>query len=124
MSGKAWYREYLKSLHWQWKRDHILFRADGYCEWCGRHCPRDPHPELDGHCCGDPWCDYCAEYFDEDGLANDLERQTLEIHHLTYERVGRELDSDLVALCWSCHEETWDKDRDTWRTFHARQATY
>ena len=27
----------------------------------------------------------------------------LEIHHITYERLGRELDSDLLVLCPGCH---------------------
>ena len=26
-----------------------------------------------------------------------------EVHHLSYERVGRELPEDLVALCPGCH---------------------
>jgi len=25
------------------------------------------------------------------------------LHHINYKRVGRELDEDLVALCWNCH---------------------
>jgi hypothetical protein len=27
------------------------------------------------------------------------------LHHLSYERLGGELDEDLVVLCWGCHEE-------------------
>ena len=27
----------------------------------------------------------------------------LQVHHNTYDRVGRELDSDLELLCWVCH---------------------
>jgi 5-methylcytosine-specific restriction endonuclease McrA len=27
----------------------------------------------------------------------------LQVHHLTYERLGRELDTDLVVLCRQCH---------------------
>lgn len=27
----------------------------------------------------------------------------LEVHHLTYDRIGHEEDEDLVALCKSCH---------------------
>jgi hypothetical protein len=29
----------------------------------------------------------------------------LEVHHLTYRRLGAELPEDLVALCRACHEE-------------------
>jgi 5-methylcytosine-specific restriction endonuclease McrA len=28
----------------------------------------------------------------------------LEVHHRSYRRIGRELDSDLQVLCASCHE--------------------
>jgi 5-methylcytosine-specific restriction endonuclease McrA len=27
----------------------------------------------------------------------------LQLHHLTYERIGRERDSDLIYLCHDCH---------------------
>jgi 5-methylcytosine-specific restriction endonuclease McrA len=27
----------------------------------------------------------------------------LEVHHRTYARLGRELPTDLVVLCWRCH---------------------
>ena len=30
---------------------------------------------------------------------------TLNVHHYTYERLGCELDTDLVTLCVDCHEE-------------------
>lgn len=43
-------------------------------------------------------------YFDDCGYDLDLERQFLEVHHRTYERVGRELVTDLLALCWDCHD--------------------
>jgi hypothetical protein len=29
----------------------------------------------------------------------------LEVHHSTYERLGCELESDLIALCRACHRE-------------------
>ena len=29
----------------------------------------------------------------------------LEVHHSNYERLGRELESDLIALCRACHRE-------------------
>ena len=28
----------------------------------------------------------------------------LQVHHLTYERRGREKDADLIVLCRHCHE--------------------
>ena len=35
----------------------------------------------------------------------------LDVHHLTYERVGNERDSDLIVLCRSCHEMEHKEDR-------------
>lgn len=29
----------------------------------------------------------------------------LQVHHLSYERVGAEEFADLVVLCWSCHAD-------------------
>lgn len=40
-------------------------------------------------------CDGCGEQY-----------RALEIHHLTYERIGYELLTDLVALCPICHKKT------------------
>jgi 5-methylcytosine-specific restriction endonuclease McrA len=34
----------------------------------------------------------------------------LEVHHKTYERLGRELTSDLEVLCKTCHEKA-DRER-------------
>jgi hypothetical protein len=33
-----------------------------------------------------------------------LKRQATQVHHLTYERVGREMAFDLVSICDACHE--------------------
>lgn len=32
-------------------------------------------------------------------------RGPIHVHHMTYERLGRELMSDLISLCPSCHNE-------------------
>lgn len=32
-------------------------------------------------------------------------RGRLEVHHLTYERLGRERDTDIAALCPACHRK-------------------
>lgn len=36
-------------------------------------------------------------------------KDRLEVHHLTYERLGRELSEDLITLCQRCHatEHQW-----------------
>jgi hypothetical protein len=54
------------------------------------------------------WAAKRAEVLDRaDGNCEDcgdeLEPGEAEVHHLTYERVGRELPEDLVALCPGCH---------------------
>lgn len=40
---------------------------------------------------------------------------TLEVHHLTYDRLGHEASEDLQVLCHKCHEiadvERWGRDR-------------
>jgi 5-methylcytosine-specific restriction endonuclease McrA len=38
------------------------------------------------------WCEGCGQ------------RVPLQVHHLTYERLGRELDEDLFAVCEPCHK--------------------
>lgn len=42
------------------------------------------------------WCEGCG-----DGKAN-------QVHHLSYERLGRELDQDLLAVCDRCHRAFHD----------------
>jgi hypothetical protein len=37
---------------------------------------------------------------------------TLHAHHRTYDRIDDELQSDLVALCASCHAKFHDKNQD------------
>ncbi|MGY3135360.1 hypothetical protein ACVWZM_006042 [Bradyrhizobium sp. USDA 4501] len=36
----------------------------------------------------------------------------LEVHHASYERLGAERDSDLIALCCPCHREVTSMIRD------------
>lgn len=36
------------------------------------------------------------------------ERKWLQVHHVSYERLGHEADADLTVLCWWCHQwATW-----------------
>lgn len=115
------YRRYLRSTHWLLTRARILARAGERCEWCQRFCGREPHaPDVR---CADESCDWCRAYFDEDGQALDVERQTLEVHHKTYERVGAERDEDLVALCWSCHDEVTDRTKELQRLARAGRVS-
>lgn len=44
--------------------------------------------KQDGKCKG------CGNFYNRD----------LQIHHLNYKRLGKELEGDVVGLCFSCHE--------------------
>ncbi|HEV8448677.1 MAG TPA: HNH endonuclease signature motif containing protein [Gemmatimonadaceae bacterium] len=49
-----------------------------------------------------PWCALCPA------------TRQLEVHHRTYDRVGRERPSDLVVLCARCHRRhhgTFEQER-------------
>jgi len=37
----------------------------------------------------------------------------LELHHLSYERLGRELPEDVVILCRDCHQKAHGRKHDT-----------
>lgn len=71
------YDDYLTSEHWKQIRDRKLEEQDWQCERCGHYARRD----------------------------HDGARIGLDVHHLTYERLGREEMADLEALCRTCHEE-------------------
>lgn len=32
-------------------------------------------------------------------------KERIVLHHVNYQRLGAELDSDLIVLCWDCHNE-------------------
>lgn len=57
------------------------------------------------------------------GCCETCARETghLEVHHVTYERLGAELLSDLLALCVSCHAAA-DAGRQMQTAFSARLA--
>ena len=70
------YREYISSEQWRKRREAYL-RSHDSCAICMMR--REEHREL----------------FDQD----------IHIHHISYARIGAELDSDLQALCRYHHEE-------------------
>jgi hypothetical protein len=84
-----WYDKYLKSMHWQRTRLRRLLKAN-----------------LDNTFnviqCDDPAC----------GMWFPLE--LIEVHHKTYERLGREEMDDLAVLCCGCHPAQHDKPRPQW----------
>ena len=46
----------------------------------------------------------------------------LHVHHVSYRRLGRELDSDLLTLCHVCHTEVHRLHRQ-WVEMTLREAT-
>jgi 5-methylcytosine-specific restriction endonuclease McrA len=72
---RGWYQSYLRSHHWRRKRKAILAKRRWTCQRCGY-----VDPNQDG------------------------QRGTrLDVHHKTYDRLGKEKDSDLEVLCHKCH---------------------
>lgn len=52
-----------------------------------------------------------------------LSSKLLDVHHLTYERFGKERISDLQVLCRTCHEAA-DKERVKQREARGEAARY
>lgn len=73
-----WYEDYLRSDHWQKTRLRKLLQANINTDWNVIQCQRN-----------------------ECGLFVPL--GVLDVHHLTYDRLGREPMEDLQVLCKSCH---------------------
>lgn len=114
------YREYLKTPHWLALRARIVARADEHCEWCGRFCGRNPHPGWNRNLrCGNEDCRWCLFYVDLEDGHRELEHQSLEVHHKTYERLGAERDEDLAAICWTCHDGVTERMIDLRRLYRA-----
>jgi 5-methylcytosine-specific restriction endonuclease McrA len=67
------YRRALNSQLWRDLRVRLIAERGGVCEVCG-------FPEVRGR-----------------------PHSVLQLHHLTYERLGRELDEDVQVICWRCH---------------------
>lgn len=86
MSTKR-YPEYLQSPWWKKRRERSLYLAQNRCQ--------------------SPVCAMAFVRSMTDDEIRELGRQRyrLEVHHLTYERLGQELDDDLIVLCDRCHCE-------------------
>jgi 5-methylcytosine-specific restriction endonuclease McrA len=76
------YDDYLKSEHWRETRERKLLRSGYRCQgYRGFHVK-------------------CV-----------AEGVQLDVHHLTYARLGRELESDLIVLCHDCHGKAHGRTR-------------
>lgn len=101
----AWYDDYLKSEHWRETRIRRLMLARIERDW-----------ELFG-------CEH-------EGCGLFVPPQAIDIHHLTYERLGNERMEDLKILCRSCHGVThgfspkpwWERAKEGGRTMVTKQS--
>lgn len=74
-------------LHWRWRWPHWLYvRYLRSCAW--QHIRQQVMQRANYRC---ERCGCMTAYF--------------EIHHMTYERLGRERLTDLLALCKECHKQ-------------------
>ena len=92
------YREYLKSDEWKRKRAAVMQRA------MQSFMPASPviRCTVDGY--GRVIKSIALEHLptcENDGCTNEA----VHVHHLTYERIGKEWLEDLQALCRKCHEQ-------------------
>lgn len=81
---KATYEKYLKIDCWDTRRKEYIRVHGTQCELCG------------------------AQEAMTEGRFSPVQ-----IHHLTYERLGCELDDDLVCACNRCHRTMHGLDRST-----------
>ncbi len=75
--ARAIYEAYIASPEWTRRRHRALARAGYRCQY------ESEHP------IGKP--------------TRCVSTRHLEVHHLTYQRLGHELDADLEVLCWAHH---------------------
>lgn len=87
------YGSYIRSHHWRSRRAEAIRRSHKggvpCCEVCGRQgtphaTPRDVLTPLQKH-------------------GRTENSNGLEVHHVTYERLGCELPNDLIVVCDDCH---------------------
>lgn len=66
----------------------------------------------------DEWRERARSIRERDGYRCQIcgaDDTPLEVHHLTYDNLGQELDEDLITVCHSCHEKitrSWHSIRD------------
>lgn len=97
------YSDYLNSDEWKDKRETKLSEANYCCEQCGRK-RGTIKTKLLCSLNAPTWseCLHCESYCQNRHVVK--EQVILEIHHLTYDRVGNEKSSDLQVLCSKCHK--------------------
>lgn len=116
------YKQYLQSDAWKVKARRIKSERKYRCEICGNYLVAEVikilqnpyHPSS-----GMPEIARFTEVISERGSIEHKER-LFDAHHLSYQRIGCELDEDLACLCKPCHvffhenadKYGWDKSWD------------
>ncbi len=77
------YHAYIFSKAWRGRRGRELLRVDYCCEFCGYQV----------------------------GSLEDSGDCYLQVHHLSYERLGNEAQEDLIVLCNFCHADVHDYEQ-------------
>ena len=99
VNERAYRSEYLKSDEWKRKRDMVMQRA------MQSFMPASPviRRTVDRYGRVIEWIDNVEHRptCENGGCTNEAK----EVHHLTYERLGKEWLDDLQALCRKCHEQ-------------------
>lgn len=88
--GERWWNEYRQ--HWQSQRE-----AKNHSWW----------EKYESHMRSEKWQDLRRRVLKRAGgiCEGCGERKAVQVHHLTYERLGDEMLFDLVAVCLACHEK-------------------
>jgi hypothetical protein len=81
VAEQRYYRDYLNSQAWRERRAARIAKAGGCCEFVT--VSQDVTGEVRRKC---------------------ERRRYLQVHHNTYERLGKERDEDLDCLCWFHHQ--------------------
>jgi hypothetical protein len=86
------YEKYLESPHWQECRKLKL----------------DEQRDVVGY----NFCEKCG------GRPEATRKTALNVHHLTYERLGNELLDDLQIICRPCHDKEHGRDLETQKRWY------
>jgi len=97
VARRAAYSTWMGSPRWRARRSAWRTR------WVAEH-GREPVCAA----CGVPWALHCGD-----------------LHHRSYDRLGRELDADLTPLCRGCHDQVHVilESSAAWRRMNRAQAT-
>jgi hypothetical protein len=100
---KETYEKYLKSRHWWWVRRWKLVRSVAETA---------PIEFVLAIARGD--LDYSLLSYPCEDCGRNFFPQFLSVHHLTYERLGHEMLTDLKVLCLACHATMHGKKPPPW----------